>query len=374
MTKILCICPIGIGNYLLVYPACRQLGAMLPEAELHLLALRGAIAELAQGDPLWRKIYMIDPTATGAIARAAGLIGELSRAHFSASLSFFPSNTWQYNLLPFCCGIKERFAFGYQLKKGNSLSFLNNRLLSVDPELHDVKQNLRLAAFFLGRELPGEPPVFPSLFAAQDRREAQRILHGFAGTSRFIGIHPGSSDDHGMAAKRWDPMRFAELSDRICATLGAQALIFGGNNEEKIKHIVGSVMKAPHEIIAPCNLSLTAALLNECSMVLANDSGLMHMAACMGVPTVAIFGPTDERRNGPVGGGHLVIRKMMDGFPLWTAATVGVRAVKGGVDPQASLKALTVNEAWEKVVPWLKTLAKDIADGSARSSQSLPSG
>jgi hypothetical protein len=43
----------------------------------------------------------------------------------------------------------------------------------------------------------------------------------------------------------------------------------------------------------------------------------------------------------------------MDGFPLWTAATVGVRAVKSGIDPQASLKALSVDEAWEKVMPWV---------------------
>ena len=366
MQKILCICPIGIGNYLLVYPAFRLLHRMLPEAELHLLALRGPIVELAQGDPLWRHVHLIDPTSKGAFGRVTSLLMELSRVRFSASLSFFPSNTWQYNLLPFFCNIKNRFAFSYPLKKGGSLSFLNDKLLPVDPELHDVNQNVRLVSFFLGREAPDQPPVFPALFTAQERADARRILGQREGARRFVGIHPGSSGEHGMTAKRWDPMRFAELSDRICAALDAQALIFGGKDEEKIKHIVGSVMKTPHEIVAPCSLRMTAALINECSLLLANDSGLMHVAASMGVPTAAIFGPTDERRNGPVGKGHLVIRKPMDGFPLWTAATVGVRTVKSGVDPQASLKALSVDDAWEMVEPWLRRLTKGNADYGLR--------
>ena len=161
-----------------------------------------------------------------------------------------------------------------------------------------------------------------------------------------------------MAAKRWDPMRFGELATRICNVLKAQALIFGSPEEEKIKHVASSTMKAPYRIVSSADLPMVAALVRRCALLLCNDSGLMHIAACMGVPTAAIFGPTDERRNGPVGPGHLVIRKSMDGFPLWTAATVGVRTVKSGVDPQASLKALSVDDAWEKVMPWLVTVQK----------------
>jgi hypothetical protein len=57
-----------------------------------------------------------------------------------------------------------------------------------------------------------------------------------------------------------------------------------------------------------------------------------------------------------VGKGHLVIRREMPGFPLWTAENVGVRAVKSDIDPSASLRALSVDEAWEKVEPWLARL------------------
>jgi ADP-heptose:LPS heptosyltransferase len=89
----------------------------------------------------------------------------------------------------------------------------------------------------------------------------------------------------------------------------------------------------------------------------------MHMAACMGVPTAALFGPTDERRNGPVGTGHLVIRKPMNGFPLWTAATVGVRTVRSGINPQASLNALSIDDAREKIMPWIVSIKEKTGAG-----------
>ena len=349
--KILCICPIGIGNYLMMYPACSLLRSAVNNAELHLLALRQSIVELAHDDPLWHSVHGIDPTRQPSIRRQWSFIRELSEERFDCSLSFFPSNNWQYNLLPFLCGVTNRYAFGYPLKKGYSLSFLNNRLLAIDLKAHDVNQNVRLVSSFSGVNLSAEPPAFPALFTEKELAESRRFLEETAGPRLYIGVHPGSSGEHGMLAKRWDPMRFGELAARICSTLNAQALIFGSPDEEKIKHVTTSIMKTPYRIIAPQGLRMTAALLRRCALLLCNDSGLMHMAACMGVPTAAVFGPTDERRNGPVGTGHLVIRK---GFPLWTAATVGVRAVRSGIDPQSSLKALSVDEAWEKVMPWLK--------------------
>jgi ADP-heptose:LPS heptosyltransferase len=351
--KILCLCPIGIGNYLLAWPSFRLLRDAMPEAEIHLLALRHSIVDLAQYDPLWDKIHAIDPTRDTGLRRQAGIISALSREHFDASLSFFPANNWQSNLFPFLCGVKKRFAFRYPLRQGASLSFLNTRFLPVDPALHDVDQNLRFAAVYSGAKPPAGPPAFPPLFTEEEWLAGLRLLDGMGGPERVIGIHPGSSGEHGMAAKRWDPMRFGELGLRICKELGANALIFGSPDEESLKSITLSIMKEPHRVIAPCSLRLTAALIRQCSLLLCNDSGLMHIAACMGVPTVALFGPTDERRNGPVGDGNLVIRHAMEGFPLWTAHNVGVREVTRAIDPSASLKALSVDEAWEKVLPWL---------------------
>jgi ADP-heptose:LPS heptosyltransferase len=86
----------------------------------------------------------------------------------------------------------------------------------------------------------------------------------------------------------------------------------------------------------------------------------MHIAAGQGVPTVALFGPTDEKRNGPVGANTLVVRKPMEGFPVWTAENVGKRKLKRGINPRASLEALTSEDAWAQVEPWLAATFPDI--------------
>jgi ADP-heptose:LPS heptosyltransferase len=354
--KILCICPIGIGNYLLMYPACAALKKKLPESELHLLALRGAIRELAADDPLWKGMHLIDPTRNPSLIMQAAFVRRLWRERYDLSLAFFPSNTWQYNLLPYISGVKVRHAFGYPLKQGSSLSFLNTRHIQINPDVHDINQNFRLVSACVGERVGGEPVEFPSLWGASERSEADALLHSYGAPARFIGIHPGSSGEHGMASKRWDPMRFGHLAERICAELGAQALVFGGKDEEKIKHVTASVLREPCHIIEPCHLRKTAALLSRCTLLLCNDSGLMHMAAGIGTPVAAIFGPTDEKRNGPWGERHLVIRKPMAGFPLWTAATAGDRASSSGVDPAASLRALSVDDAWDMLGPWLARL------------------
>ena len=351
--RVLCICPIGLGNYLLTYPSYRLIREADKDAELHLLALRGAIVGLARHDPMWTKIHFLDPYQKGALGRTSAALRELAAARFDASLSLFPSNNWQYNLLPYMCGVRRRFAFRYPLKQARSLAFLNTDLVDVDPEAHDVDQNLRLAARLMNVRAPVGPYKFPSLVTDKSAADARQFLAQNGGPQVYIGVHPGSSTEQGMGSKRWDPARFGELASRICDALQARALIFGSADEEDIKQATARAMSAPCCVVAPTDLPMTEALLRCCSVMLANDSGIMHLAACAGVPTAAVFGPTDERRCAPVGTGNLVIRKAMEGFPLWGASNVGVRALKTGVDPQAPLKALSVDEAWAQMAPWL---------------------
>ena len=106
---------------------------------------------------------------------------------------------------------------------------------------------------------------------------------------RRIAIHPGSSAEHGMDIKRWDPKRFGLLADKICGKLGAEALIFGGPDESNLKMQVASVMKEKHRIIEPVDIGLTAAHIKQCNLCLCNDSGLMHIAACMEIPVLQFW-------------------------------------------------------------------------------------
>ncbi len=353
--KILCICPIGIGNYLLCYPAWSILHRRIPEAELHILALRKPITELAAGDPVWNKIHFIDPTKKNNISKIINFLYLLKKEKYDVSLSFFPSNTWQYNLLPFIAGVKRRIAFRYCLKRKSSLSWLNSEAVTVDTTLHDIRQNINLVSWFLKQDLSDEKIVFPSLFTENEAALADKILGNDA--TGYFAVHPGSSKEHGMDAKRWPAERFGALADRISEYLNAKAVIIGGNDESDLKNAVAASMKHPYRIIAPQSLKVTAAILSRCKICLCNDSGIMHLAGCMRVPVVAIFGPTDETRNGPWGERNCIIRKNMEGFPVWTAANVGCRKLPMGIDANASLTSLTVDEAWETMKDFLHRIS-----------------
>jgi ADP-heptose:LPS heptosyltransferase len=226
----------------------------------------------------------------------------------------------------------------------------------VDIHGHDIDQNMNLDAKFLDSpDVARQKRVFPELFGDEHREWAKDYLSRL-GFKRIVAIHAGSSAEHGMAMKRWAPEKFGRLADKICDKLEAQAIALGGNDESDIKNAVCASMENPCHALPRISLKKTAALISMCSLAICNDSGLMHISACVKTPTIAIFGPTDPGRNGPVGDNTLVIRKHMDGFPLWTAKNVGNRAIPRGINPQASLDALGVDEAWEQVRLWLRSL------------------
>jgi len=350
-----CICPIGIGNYLMCYPSFSALKRNRPDMSLHLVALRHSIGAMAQDDPVWDSIETFDPDKMKADALGwLSIVARMRRRHFDASLSFFPANTWQYNAFPLLCGISRRFAFRYALNRMSSLSFLCTDPVAVDPSLHDIFQNIALVKTFLGEEPDTGQLVFPSQYRGEDKTWAREYLASRSPAKKRIAVHPGSSVEHGMGVKRWPPDRFGRLCDEVCGMLNADAYVVGSGDELDVKQATALAMKEKAHVVDPVSIRKTAALLSECSVCICNDSGIMHMAACMGIPTVGIFGPTDEKRNGPYGPKALVIRKPMKGFPLWTADNVGDRTAPAGIDPCASLNALTSDDAWQLLRPWLE--------------------
>lgn len=355
--KILCICPIGVGNYLMFYPACAALKEKRPDSSLHLLGLRRGILDFAEGDPLWDGIHVFDPTRTKTFSDKLEIVKKLRSSRFDLSLNFFPENRREYNLLPFLAGIPKRIAFRYKNESITKVAFFRTKAVEIDINLHDARQNISLLRDLVEIDPRVEPLSFPVLYDEEDRKWAGEYLSSL-GANRYIGIHAGSSAEHGMDAKRWGAEKFAGLADRICEKLSGQVLLFGGPDEAAIKRRIVDCMKRPAHVVEPVSLRRTAALFSRCSVAVCNDSGLMHLAACAGTPTVGIFGPTDERRNGPMGEHTLVVRRHMDGFPLWTAANVGSRGVPKGINPRESLERLSVKDALEKIEPWLERIQR----------------
>lgn len=115
----------------------------------------------------------------------------------------------------------------------------------------------------------------------------------------LVAIHPGS----GGAAKRWPAERFAAIVERLAATGYRPLLVQGPQDEPVVRRVLGAPGSAiaPPAIAAGQPLEDLAATLARCAAFLGNDSGVSHLAGLLGVPTLALFGPTNPAVWSPLG-------------------------------------------------------------------------
>jgi len=123
----------------------------------------------------------------------------------------------------------------------------------------------------------------------------------------IIGLAPGAT--YGPA-KRWFPERFAAVADRLIDNLSAQAILLGSSEDRKSADSVEQ--NARHRLInlaGKTSLKETIAIISRCDLFISNDSGLMHIAGALNIPTVAVFGSTNPVTTSPVGDKSVVIYK-----------------------------------------------------------------
>lgn len=128
-----------------------------------------------------------------------------------------------------------------------------------------------------------------------------------------IGVSPGAA--YG-GAKRWPAERFAAAADRIAAETGASVALFGSASERQVCESIASALSAPaHNFAGRTGLGEFVELAAACTVFLTNDSGAMHVASALGIPTVAVFGATDDTTTGPTGPLARVVRQHVECSP-----------------------------------------------------------
>jgi heptosyltransferase-2 len=122
-----------------------------------------------------------------------------------------------------------------------------------------------------------------------------------------VGFSPGAV---GSLLKRWYPERFAELAVRIRDAYRAKVLLFGASGEKELGEEICRKASVPGVVNLAGQTSLedAIALIGLCGLFVTNDSGLMHVAAALDVPLVAIFGPTDPGRTAPWSKRYVLVR------------------------------------------------------------------
>lgn len=132
--------------------------------------------------------------------------------------------------------------------------------------------------------------------------------------SRVIGVSPGAA--YGTA-KRWLPERFAEAAAVLAEARGASIALFGTKGERPLCEEVARMLtgRAVTNYAGETTLAQFVDLAAGCELFLTNDSGSMHIASALGVPTVAIFGATNDITTGPTGSNARVVRQPVECSP-----------------------------------------------------------
>jgi len=103
------------------------------------------------------------------------------------------------------------------------------------------------------------------------------------------------------SAKCWPPERFAQAINELLSVSDADVVLFGTAAEASVSSAIASDLRhAPIDLTGKTSIAELPALLSQCHLFLGNDSGAMHVAAAVGLPVVAIFGPTDPDGTAPV--------------------------------------------------------------------------
>ncbi|MDY6905975.1 MAG: lipopolysaccharide heptosyltransferase II [Thermodesulfobacteriota bacterium] len=140
-----------------------------------------------------------------------------------------------------------------------------------------------------------------------NRQKAQAVLseHGLADRP-LLGLSPGATFG---PAKQWHPERYAAVADQLCKEGDWRVVLLGGPGDRAISEAIAGHMAAPAvNLCGRTGVGEAMALIETCGLFITNDSGLMHVAAALDVPLVAVFGSTDPVATGPLGKNSRIVR------------------------------------------------------------------
>lgn len=306
--SVLVYAPSWIGDAVMSLGAVRLLRASYPDARLSVLT-RPWVQDLYDGCDVVDDAVLYDPR--GADRGAAGFMRaarRVRRGRFDVAVLF--PNAFRAAALIRASGVPERWGFATE-----SRGLLLTKRVPPAPRPFGRHQSYYYTDLLTGLGLEvGEPDT--SLVATDGMRAtARRLLESEGWTGGpLVGVHPGATNSR---AKVWKASRFAEVARKLADVHDAQVVILGGKTEAKLATEVERGLPPERALMLQAKTSLAdlMGVLAELSVFLSNDSGPMHLAAALGVRTVAVFGPTDARETGPASASARVVREPVDCSP-----------------------------------------------------------
>ncbi len=186
----------------------------------------------------------------------------------------------------------------------HSYLFLNERIPAVSMEIHALERGLILLEKI---GIPHDLVEYRLPVSDFDRKRADTLLKACTGkhTGPLVAINPVAQ----WETKLWDITKFSRLADSLIEKYKATVLFTGSPaDREYIDSIIAGMGAIAENLAGKTTLKVLGALYEKSDLLISTDTGPMHLGAAVGIPVVALFGPTAPWRTGPFGPGHRVIR------------------------------------------------------------------
>ena len=285
----------GLGNAVLLMPMLRGIRKHEPASRIEMVITQQVVRELLVPEKLVDEFVFYDNRR-----KLGWLHYRMSQAKLISQLRnhnykyLFLCEKLNSQLAFFAAFVRSGIKIGYQSDKW--FDRVLNISIPLNNQLSEVEQRLDLLRA-LEWDVQLAPPEIRLL---KEEKKIQDFLSDESATEQInVGIHPGSSE--ALSFKRWPIKRFSELVDSLCDKYNIRLILFGGPDEREIgEAIKGNLKKVKAKsLIGKTNIRQTAACIAACDYFISNDSGLMHIAAAVRTPQIALFGPTCAIKNVP---------------------------------------------------------------------------
>jgi heptosyltransferase-2 len=286
-----------VGDAVIALPALHVVRKRFPDAEIAIVA-RPYVADIYRDQQICDQFINYDVQGIHAgVSGRERLAEELRLQKFDVALLL--QNAFDAAWLSWRANIPERIGYAR-----DGRSFLLTNAVSV-PKPGEIPPHEKFYYLELMRRAGWVDSLSDESFIAmivpeEKRSFASDFLLKSGARPNALRIAIGAGASYG-SAKCWAPSRFAEVANQLQTQHDADVILFGTAAETAVSNaITADLRRAPIDLTGKTAIAYLPALLSQCHLFIGNDSGAMHVAAAVGLPVIAVFGPTDPFGTAPV--------------------------------------------------------------------------
>lgn len=313
--NILIIKPSSLGDVVQALPVLRVLRERFPSAEIDWL-VNEEIGDILSGNPYLRTVHVWDRASwrkprflPHAVKKAARVLRELRRPRYDLVLDL--QGLLRSAVMARISG--GRKIVGFADAREMAPLFYHKKVKTPVAAMHSVERYVLAAE---GRGRGSGDREFSIVFSEQEKEAAETLLEqANHDANRPLVIFVVGAR---WATKRWPPESFAALAEKLVTINGAQVALVGSKSEAPLARRIASMGAcAVLDFSGKTSLKQLACLFQRAEVVVGNDSGPIHIAAAVGAPLIALYGPTSPARTGPYGTQHKILTTSLSCSPCF---------------------------------------------------------